>query len=92
VQQAYRAAGITIPRSTSEQISAGTAVADVNQIQPGDLLFIPGSNGTPQHPGHVGMAIGDGLLIQAPHTGDVVKITKVSQWADQISIIRRITT
>jgi hypothetical protein len=37
------------------------------------------------------MAIGDGLLIQAPHTGDVVKITKISQWANQISIIRRVT-
>ncbi len=90
VQQAYRAGGITIPRTTTDQIYAGTAVADVSQIQPGDLLFIPGANGTPQHPGHVGMAIGDGLLIQAPHTGDVVKITKLSQWANQISIIRRV--
>jgi hypothetical protein len=36
------------------------------------------------------MAIGDGLLIQAPHAGDVVKITKVSQWVNQISIIRRV--
>jgi cell wall-associated NlpC family hydrolase len=79
VQPAYRAAGITIPRTTSEQIVAGTAVTDVNQIQPGDLLFIPGSKGSPEHPGHVGLAIGDGLLIQAPHTGDVVKIIKVSQ-------------
>ncbi len=90
VQQAYRAAGITIPRTTTDQIYAGTAITDVSQIQAGDLLFIPGANGTPQHPGHVGMAIGDGLLIQAPHTGDVVKITKVSQWANQISIIRRV--
>ncbi len=91
VQQAYRAAGITIPRSTRDQIYAGTAVTDPGQIQPGDLLFIPGSNGTPDHPGHVGMAMGDGLLVQAPHTGDVVKITKISQWANQISIIRRVT-
>ena len=90
VQMAYRTAGITIPRTTSEQIDAGTAVTDISQIQPGDLLFIPGSNGSPQHPGHVGIAIGDGLLIQAPHTGATVKITKISQWADQISIIRRI--
>jgi len=90
VQQAYRAAGITLPRTTAEQISAGTAVADVSQMQPGDLLFIPGSNGTPDHPGHVGLYLGDGLLVQAPHTGDVVKISKVSSWANQISIIRRI--
>jgi cell wall-associated NlpC family hydrolase len=90
VQQAYRAAGITIPRSTRDQIYTGTAVTDPSQIQPGDLLFIPGSNGTPEHPGHVGMYIADGLLVQAPHTGDVVKITRLSQWANQISIIRRV--
>ncbi|MGI5243339.1 C40 family peptidase [Dactylosporangium sp. CA-139066] len=90
VQQAYRAAGISIPRTTSAQIYAGTAVQDVSQIQPGDLLFIPGSNGTPSRPGHVGLYIGDGLLVQAPHTGDVVKISKISGWLNQISIIRRI--
>jgi len=90
VQMAYRAAGTTIPRSTSEQISAGTTVSNISQIQPGDLLFIPGSNGSPQHPDHVGMAIGDGLLIQAPHTGDTIKLTAISQWSNQISIIRRI--
>nr|BFE56402.1 C40 family peptidase [Dactylosporangium thailandense] len=90
VQQAYRAAGISIPRTTFEQISAGTAVSDVSQIQPGDLLFIPGSNGTPDHPGHVGLYLGNDLLVQAPHTGDIVKISKVSGWANGISIIRRI--
>jgi len=90
VQQAYRAASINIPRTTSEQIYTGTAVTDISQIQPGDLLFIPGSNGTPDHPGHVGLYIGDGLLVQAPHTGDIVKISNVSGWANQISIIRRI--
>ncbi|GAA4262793.1 C40 family peptidase [Dactylosporangium darangshiense] len=90
VQQAYRAAGISIARSTSEQISAGIAVPDVSQIQPGDLLFIPGSNGTPDRPGHVGLYLGDGLLVQAPHTGDVVKISRSSAWTSRISIIRRI--
>jgi cell wall-associated NlpC family hydrolase len=42
-------------------------------------------------PGHVGMYIGDGLLIQAPHTGDVVKLSKVSSWG-QIATIRRVVT
>ena len=57
---------------------------------PGDLLFIPGSDGTPTRPGHVGMAIGQGLLVQAPHSGDQVKISKISAWADNLSAIRRV--
>ncbi len=90
IQVAYATAGISIPRSTRDQINAGSPVSDLSQILPGDLLFIPGSNGTVDHPGHVGMYIGDGLLVQAPHTGDFVKISKVSSWANEISIIRRI--
>jgi cell wall-associated NlpC family hydrolase len=90
MQQAYRAAGINIPRTTNDQVGAGAPVAGLGQVRPGDLLFIPGSNGTPAQPGHVGMYIGDNLLIQAPHTGDTVKITKLSQWALQISTIRRL--
>ena len=43
-------------------------------LQPGDLVFFePGPNG----PGHVGMYIGGGNFIQAPHTGDVVKISSL---------------
>jgi cell wall-associated NlpC family hydrolase len=41
-------------------------------------------------PGHVGLYIGQGILIQAPHTGDVVKLTKVDAWANQIATIRRV--
>jgi hypothetical protein len=37
------------------------------------------------------MYIGDGLLIQAPHTGDVVKLSQVSAWS-QIATIRRVVT
>ncbi|GLL03737.1 C40 family peptidase [Dactylosporangium matsuzakiense] len=92
VQQAYRAAGITIPRTTTDQITAGTTVPDIGQILPGDLLFIPGSDGTRNQPGHVGMYLGDSLVIQAPHSGDVVRISALSGWAGQVSIIRRITT
>ena len=49
-------------------------------MQPGDLIFIPGADGTMAEPGHVGMYIGLGgdgrqYLIQAPESGDVVKVT-----------------
>jgi cell wall-associated NlpC family hydrolase len=90
VQQAYAAAGLHLPRVTTDQVHAGTPVASPADLRPGDLIFIPGSGGTLTQPHHVGMALGDGLLIQAPHTGDVVKISQISAWAAQIGAIRRI--
>lgn len=89
MQIAYRHAGVSIPRTTTEQVHAGTGVPAAD-IAPGDLVFIPGSGGTRSRPGHVGMYLGAGLLIQAPHTGDVVKISPLSRWRNQIAAIRRV--
>ena len=86
---AYRAAGLNLPRVTGDQVRAGTPVASLADARPGDLIFIPGSGGSMTNPGHVGLYLGSGLLVQAPHTGDVVKISPV--WgASQIAAIRRI--
>ena len=65
---AYKQAGITLPRSSREQSTYGAAVPR-DQLQPGDLVFFysPVS--------HVGMYIGDGKMVHAPDTGDVVKIS-----------------
>ncbi|WP_435124407.1 C40 family peptidase [Micromonospora tulbaghiae] len=90
MQQAYRAAGIVIPRTTSEQVNAGHPVNDHRDLRPGDLLFIPGARGTTARPGHVGMYLGHGLIVQAPHSGDVVKISRLSAWAGQLAAVRRI--
>ncbi|GAA1574494.1 C40 family peptidase [Dactylosporangium maewongense] len=90
MQGAYRAAGVSIPRTTGGQVGAGTAVPSLNDIHPGDLVLIPGSQGTRTRPGHVGMYIGQGLIVQAPHTGDVVKISKLSSWSSQVAAVRRI--
>ncbi|MGW3807936.1 C40 family peptidase [Micromonospora sp. NPDC005113] len=90
MQQAYQAAGITIPRTTSEQVHAGTAITDYRNLRPGDLLFIPGSRGSTARPGHVGMYLGQRLIVQAPHSGDVVKISRLSAWANQLAAVRRI--
>lgn len=92
VQQSYRTAGITIPRVAADQVTAGTPVAGVADLLPGDLIFIPGANGTLARPGHVGMAIGSGLVIHAPRTGDVVKIAEVAGFANQGATIRRIVS
>ncbi|MFI7077175.1 C40 family peptidase [Micromonospora sp. NPDC049903] len=90
MQAAYRTAGITIPRVTTDQARAGQRVTDSAFLLPGDLILIPGSQGTMTNPRHVGMYLGEGLIIQAPTTGDVVKITRMEKWSNQIAMIRRI--
>lgn len=90
MQQAYRAAGVTIGRTTRDQVHDGTPVASATYLRPGDLILIPGSGGTHADPRHVGMFIGSGLIVQAPKTGDVVRVSKLSGWADQIAAIRRV--
>jgi cell wall-associated NlpC family hydrolase len=89
VQAAYAGIGVHLPRTTSQQVTVGRPVLDAAQLQAGDLLFIPGADGTPQDPGHVGIYLGRGLLIQAPKTGDVVKISPLKQWTASLTAIRR---
>jgi cell wall-associated NlpC family hydrolase len=91
VMMAYRAAGISIPRTTYQQVLVGTPVYDISQIQPGDLLFTAGADGTPTNPGHVGMYVGSGLVIQAPQTGEDIMLTPVAgYWQQNTVAIRRI--
>lgn len=92
MQSAYRAADVSIPRVTTDQVSAGTPVPDPALMLPGDLILIPGSEGTMTNPRHIGMYLGEGLVIHAPKTGDVVKVTRLSNWLNQISAIRRIAS
>jgi cell wall-associated NlpC family hydrolase len=96
VMAAWAHAGVTIPRTTADQVHTGVGVYSLNAMQPGDLIFIPGSNGTMSRPGHVGMYIGrDGAgrrwLVQAPHTGDHVKTTAVDAWRSIAAIRRPVT-
>jgi cell wall-associated NlpC family hydrolase len=74
VQQALAKAGVSIPRTTYDQWKTGKKVSTKN-LRAGDLVFFrPGSRG----PEHVGMYIGNGQFVQAPKTGDVVKVSKLS--------------
>jgi cell wall-associated NlpC family hydrolase len=73
VYAAYAAAGIHIARTTFQWYLDGPQVS-LDQIQPGDLLFSAGSDGTPTNPGHVVMYLGGGQIIQAPQTGEDVQI------------------
>ena len=88
---AYRAAGIALPRTTLTQVRAGSPIHKVGDLRPGDLVFIPGSQGTQTSPRHVGMYLGEGLIIQAPKTGDTVKLSRLSDWTS-ISAMRRIAS
>lgn len=74
---AYRAVGIDIPRTAAEQWQWGPRV-DPSQVQPGDLVFFAGGDGTARAPGHVGIVIGHGLMIDAPSPGLQVRIEPYS--------------
>ena len=65
----YAQVGVSLPHSSYAQYGMGVAVSQ-SQLQPGDLVFFYGL-------GHVGIYIGGGQYIHAPHTGDVVKISSL---------------
>jgi cell wall-associated NlpC family hydrolase len=65
-QHVWAAAGVKIPRTVRQQADAGTPVP-LNKAQPGDLVvFYPGRQ-------HVGLFIGNGLVVDSPHTGSFVR-------------------
>ncbi|MGP1411325.1 MAG: C40 family peptidase [Peptoanaerobacter stomatis] len=67
VQYVYAQRGIYLPRTTYEQVNVGRRVSR-SQLQPGDLCHFPG---------HVGIYIGDGMMIHAPKPGDVVSVASI---------------
>jgi cell wall-associated NlpC family hydrolase len=90
VMKAYQAAGISLPRTTFQQVDEGTPVYTTSQLEPGDLIFTPGSDGT--NPGHVGMYIGNNLVIEAPKTGKPIMLTPLhGYWTANAVAIRHIT-
>ncbi|MEW5626554.1 C40 family peptidase [Streptomyces hydrogenans] len=86
MQQAYKAAGVILTRTTYTQVKEGKAVS-ADAVRPGDLIFTEGTAAVPEH---VGMAIGQGLVVHAPRTGDVVRITTVAAWKSGILAVRRV--
>jgi cell wall-associated NlpC family hydrolase len=65
-QAAWKAAGVDLPRTTWDQVKTGTRVATAD-LQPGDLVFFYDDIS------HVGMYIGNGMMIHAPHSGAYVR-------------------
>jgi cell wall-associated NlpC family hydrolase len=91
MQQAYAHAGVAIPRVARDQQHFGAEVPNPADIQPGDLITIPGADGTPTVAGHVGMYVGNGMVVEAPFTGAQVRLVPARTYTDIISI-RRIVT
>jgi cell wall-associated NlpC family hydrolase len=73
VMMAYRASGISIARTSQAQWATETRVP-ASQVQPGDLVFFAGSDGTVTDPGHVGLVIGGGKMIEAYATGFPIRV------------------
>ncbi|MFI7400679.1 NlpC/P60 family protein [Streptomyces sp. NPDC049541] len=65
-QAAWRAAGVTLPRTTYEQAGAGTVIP-LSESRPGDLIFFNDNFS------HVGLCTGNGLMIHAPGPGAVIR-------------------
>jgi cell wall-associated NlpC family hydrolase len=82
VQYAYAAAGISLPHSSAAQARMGTAVSR-DQLQPGDLIafYSPVS--------HIGIYIGNGQMVHAPTSGDVVKVASIDAMGS-ITAMRRL--
>jgi peptidoglycan DL-endopeptidase CwlO len=80
--QAWAAAGVSLPHNAEAQSHYGTRVAPtVAALQPGDLIFYHSPIS------HVGIYVGHGLMIHAPHTGTVVTIARV-QWGSAVAAAR----
>ena len=62
---AWAQAGVTLLHYTGDQMNEGATVNSYGDISPGDLVLVPGSDGTLANPGHVGIYLGDGLVESA---------------------------
>lgn len=65
-QWVYRQNGISIPRTSAEQRASAKKIVSLSELEVGDILW---------RSGHVGIYIGNGQYVHAPHTGDVVKVS-----------------
>ena len=79
---AWGAAGVHLPHFAAAQFQMGHPVSK-SQLEPGDLVFFYAGIG------HVAMYIGHGLVVHAPHTGDVVRIAPLAEFGDAYQGARR---
>jgi cell wall-associated NlpC family hydrolase len=80
-QAAWKAAGVALPRATHDQVGAGTTVP-LPEALPGDLVFFHDDLS------HVGIHVGDGMMIHAPQPGAYVREESIHLWGE--SAIHRV--
>ncbi|NJP46992.1 C40 family peptidase [Actinacidiphila epipremni] len=85
-QAAYASVGITLPRVANDQWNAGPHPARADLL-PGDLVFFATDLDDPRSIHHVGIYVGGGYMIDAPHTGAVIRFDPVDS-ADYIGATR----
>jgi cell wall-associated NlpC family hydrolase len=85
--RAYQSGGVQLPRTAATQWSAGVHILDPGAVQPGDLVFYANDLSNPATIHHVGIYIGAGNMINAPHTGAVIRIQPAFR-ADYIGAVR----
>jgi cell wall-associated NlpC family hydrolase len=68
---AYGQLGVSLPHYTGSLWGSGTHISS-SQLEPGDLVFFHGLS-------HVGIYVGGGNFVHAPHTGDVVRVSSLSE-------------
>jgi len=83
VQAAYHAAGLELPRTAQQQYDAGPRLPGAAPIEAGDLVFF----GSPTDVTHVGIVAADNQMIDAPHTGAVVRVESY-HWDDYLGATR----
>ncbi len=84
VQAAYAHAGVPLPRVAQDQFATGPAVPAGSAVAPGDLLFFGSGPGAVEH---VGLYVGAGEMIDAPHTGAVVRFD-AADWSGFVGATR----
>jgi cell wall-associated NlpC family hydrolase len=77
----YKEFGIDLPHNAAMQYNLGTKIP-LDRAGPGDLVFF----GMPPH--HVAIYLGNNLIVEAPHTGDVVKVSNLSSKSDFSGVCR----
>jgi cell wall-associated NlpC family hydrolase len=84
VMYVYAQLGIGLTHFSGAQWNEGTRILTTDDLAPGDLVFFyPEARG----PDHVGIYIGNGEFIHAPHTGDVVKISSLDESSYSFSYV-----
>lgn len=86
VQQAYKAAGINLPRVSADQARSGKQIGSIADAQAGDLLSWDNSS---RNAGadHIAIYIGNGMMIESPRSGEAVRVVPVRPGASVTRVL-----